>query len=225
LIRKPSGILFDMDGVLVDVRESYHQTIIQTVKYFTSGNVNSSDIQSLKEKGGYNNDWKLTYKLIQLNGGQNVSLKKVIEKFQSIYLGYNFSGLINNEVWLFNKELLHELAKEYPLGIVTGRPTKDAIFSLKNENVLEYFHPVIAMEHVQRPKPDPSGIILALKQLNIEDGWYLGDTVDDIQAALISNVTPIGVMPPGANELKRNYLLKCGATKVLNNVNEIISLI
>ena len=49
-----------MDGVLVDVTETYRETIAQTVKHFTGVDVTREQIQDYKNQGGWNDDWKLT---------------------------------------------------------------------------------------------------------------------------------------------------------------------
>jgi HAD superfamily hydrolase (TIGR01548 family) len=67
-------IIFDMDGVLVDVSRSYRQTIAQTVEtYFVQGLgfqkpgrplIDAEDIACFKEIEGFNNDWDLTAGLL-----------------------------------------------------------------------------------------------------------------------------------------------------------------
>ena len=57
-------IVFDMDGVLVDVTESYRESIAQTVKHFTGVEVTREQIQDYKNQGGWNDDWKLTHHII-----------------------------------------------------------------------------------------------------------------------------------------------------------------
>ncbi len=67
-------LIFDMDGVLVDVSRSYRQAIQQTVQiYFETclglekghGNlVTQEEISLFKSIGGFNNDWDLTSALI-----------------------------------------------------------------------------------------------------------------------------------------------------------------
>ena len=57
-------IVFDMDGVLVDVTESYRESIVQTVKHFTGVEVTREQIQDYKNEGGWNDDWKLSHHII-----------------------------------------------------------------------------------------------------------------------------------------------------------------
>jgi len=74
---KPSRlIVFDMDGVIVDVSRSYRDTIRQTVRLFLKGahsweNLPDplfpfSDLARVKQSGGLNNDWDLTFLVISL---------------------------------------------------------------------------------------------------------------------------------------------------------------
>jgi len=69
-------IVFDMDGVLVDVSKSYRDAVRQTVRLFFTGAKGSdalpdplcrlSDIADVKQSGGLNNDWELTYRVVCL---------------------------------------------------------------------------------------------------------------------------------------------------------------
>ena len=45
-------IVFDMDGVLVDVSESYRAAIQATVRHFTGVEPTNDDVQSWKNRGG-----------------------------------------------------------------------------------------------------------------------------------------------------------------------------
>ncbi len=50
-------IVFDMDGVLAEVTESYRMTIIETVRHFTGVEIEPAAIQAYKNRGGFNNDF------------------------------------------------------------------------------------------------------------------------------------------------------------------------
>ena len=180
-ILKPA-LIFDMDGVLVDVSNSYRTAIKKTAEFFTDSDVNYGEIQSYKNKLGFNNDWDLT-EAITLSRGKNIKKANIIRKFQNYYLGKNFNGLINNERWLLDKNLLKKLFKNYKLAIVTGRPRKEAEYTLKNNNTAKFFPVLIALEDISRDKPDPEGILKALDELKVESAVYFGDTKNDEIAA------------------------------------------
>jgi HAD superfamily hydrolase (TIGR01548 family) len=69
-------IVFDMDGVLVDVSKSYRDTVRQTARLFFKGAVSweylpdplfsLTDLARVKQSGGLNNDWDLTFLVINL---------------------------------------------------------------------------------------------------------------------------------------------------------------
>lgn len=219
-------ILFDIDGVLVDVSNSYREAIKQTAEFFTNTKVFSQEIQSYKEKTGFNNDWDLTYAIIQ-SRGLSVSMGEVVNKFQELYLGTpKNKGLIESEKWLLDKKILENLSKNYLLGILTGRPKEEAFIALNKNKAADYFKVVIAMEDcLGKGKPNPFGLLLALEKLGSLDSKnaiYVGDSLDDIRAAKSAGVKPIGCMPPKncSIELKEK-MISLGAVRVINEVNEI----
>ncbi|MFH1930293.1 MAG: HAD hydrolase-like protein [Pseudomonadota bacterium] len=69
-------IVFDMDGVIVDVSRSYRDTVRQTARLFFKGAQSwedlpdplfpLSDLARVKQSGGLNNDWDLTCLVINL---------------------------------------------------------------------------------------------------------------------------------------------------------------
>lgn len=208
------AIIFDMDGVLVDVSNSYRTAIKKTVGFFTGKEPTDKKIDRMKNKGGYNNDWDLTEALIE----QNIPKKKIITKFQDYYKGKDFDGLIQNEKWLLKKETLDSL-KGYSFGIVTGRPRDEAEFALKRSGMGEYFSVMIAMEDMDEEKPNPLLLRIALKQLECTEGYYLGDNVDDMKMACNAGVTGIGVGSA------KDMLLENGAVAVIDDVNKLTEVV
>ena len=209
-------LIFDIDGVLADVSKSYRLAIKQTAEYFTGEKITLDEIQSYKNKGGYNNDWDLTEAIVR-SRGKNTGRNKIVDKFQKYY-----SKLINNEKWLLNKKTLKQLSKRYNLAILTGRPKKEAEYVLRKNNAKQFFPVIVAMEDVSWQKPNTEGILKILKQFQNSDAYYFGDTVDDMKSAVAANVMPVGVLPPQNKSLElKNLLMKFGARCVLNNINEI----
>lgn len=54
------SIILDIDGVLVDVSESYRRAIADTIESLSGEEFPPELIQSLKNAGGFNDDWELT---------------------------------------------------------------------------------------------------------------------------------------------------------------------
>jgi HAD superfamily hydrolase (TIGR01548 family) len=55
------AVVLDIDGVLVDVADSYRRAIVESVDRVCGGTVDDDEVQRFKNAGGFNNDWELTY--------------------------------------------------------------------------------------------------------------------------------------------------------------------
>jgi HAD superfamily phosphatase len=221
------ALIFDMDGVLVDVSHSYRKAVQETVAAFLGKSIAEKMILEYKNRSGFNNDWDLTERIL-LDHKCQVDKKTIIRVFQDLYLGTNYSGLIRNEIWLMEKKLLSEISRNYPCGIVTGRPRDEAEYVIKRFKMESFFPVVITMDHLpeDRQKPHPMGIQMALKKLNCTQGFYFGDTVDDMLAAKAAGMIAIGVIPPGVDQdsHKRN-LLQQGAAGALDSINHLMEVL
>jgi histidinol-phosphate aminotransferase len=209
----PELICFDMDGVLIDTSGSYDQSVLATVKALSGRNISVDDIESLRRQGGFNNDWVLSRQLL-LNLDVDVSLEKVTDVFQTIYLGENNDGLVNNETPLINQSFVSKINQSNKnFTIVTGRPKKEALAgqAFVNLSSLE----LISLDDVQQGKPSPEGI-QKLQQKYSELSWMCGDNPDDMQAAVASGSFAIGI---GSNKVEALY--QAGADIVLDNINEL----
>ncbi|MFB6300354.1 MAG: TIGR01548 family HAD-type hydrolase [Halobacteriales archaeon] len=54
------AVVLDIDGVLIDVSDSYRRAIVETVDRLYGESINDATIQALKNAGGFNNDWIVT---------------------------------------------------------------------------------------------------------------------------------------------------------------------
>ena len=55
------AVVLDVDGVLVDVADSYRRAIVESVATVYGKTIPKEAIQQFKDAGGFNNDWELTY--------------------------------------------------------------------------------------------------------------------------------------------------------------------
>ncbi len=188
-------LVFDMDGVLVDVTESYRETIARTVEHFTNIPVTRQEIQAYKNRGGWNDDWKLSHHMVT-EAGFDVPFAEVQQHFQRIFLGNGSDGLMLRERWIARPGMLEQLSQDFRFAVFTGRPRDEAEFSLRRFAPDLVFDPIIAMEDVERHKPDPEGLLRILKQHCDCTVYYIGDTVDDARTARAANVPFIGIAAP-----------------------------
>ena len=57
---KVDAVVLDIDGVLVDVADSYRRAIVESIERVYGDTIAKADIQAFKNAGGFNNDWVLT---------------------------------------------------------------------------------------------------------------------------------------------------------------------
>ncbi|MGH9480935.1 MAG: HAD family hydrolase [Terriglobales bacterium] len=190
-------LVFDLDGVLVDVTASFRTAVRRTVGALGGGRVTQAEIQALKNAGGYNNDWDLSRELLRRRG-LAVERAQVIETFNRFYLGNGGGeGLIRRERWLLPRRELAALRRRYRLAIFTGRPRADAGFTLRHFGVAGAFETVVALEDVTEPKPAPEGLErLRRAHAPAPLAAYVGDTVDDARCAATAGVPFIGILAP-----------------------------
>lgn len=213
-VLRPEAILFDMDGVLADVRQSFRQAIVDTASHF-GVTVTQDQITAAKASGDAADDWDLTRRLCAA-AGVELSLTEVTGEFERRYQGSNGEpGLKSRERLLADPDLLRRLRKQYALGVVTARPRKDAEEFLARFELTEIFDTVVAREDAPS-KPDPAPVRLALERLGVSRAWMLGDTVDDLAAARGAGLVPIGVTVPGEDPKTL-----AAAARVIESVNEL----
>ncbi len=255
-------VVFDIDGVVRDVTGSYRRAIADTVEQFTNQAYRPSqaDIDAIKSEGIWNNDWEasqeLIYRYFESVGQQQVSAmadqkvrsliqidyNALVDFFQSRYRGTNsqqWNGYICHEPLLLQLSYLEQLsAANIPWGFFSGAPHAEAAYVL--ERRLGINSPVlIAMEDAPG-KPDPTGLILAVQQLeqihqaNVATPVvYVGDTVADMytvtqaRVKVSRTVIGVGILPPhlqATPERRDDYaakLLAAGASVIFSNVQEL----
>ena len=54
------AVVLDIDGVLVDVADSYRRAVVESVRRIYGETLNRAAIQPFKDAGGFNNDWLVT---------------------------------------------------------------------------------------------------------------------------------------------------------------------
>ena len=219
-------IVFDMDGVLVDVSESYREAIVQTVRHFTGAEITRAQIQEYKNQGGFNDDWKLSHHIVAEHG-VSAEFQRVVDHFQHLFHGNGSGGLILRERWLAGDGLFERLAAENDLAVFTGRMRWEAQATLDRCAPTLRFDPIVGMEDVTVGKPSPEGLLKIVAVFPGRKLWYIGDTVDDARCARTAGVPFIGIA--AAQMPHRAELIALmdaeGARAVLEDINQLESVL
>jgi HAD superfamily hydrolase (TIGR01548 family) len=219
----PEALLFDLDGVLVDVSRSYRRAIVETARSF-GVRLTAERVAAAKRAGDANNDWVVTRRLVAA-AGVDAPLDEVTRRFEALYQGDGARpGLCEDERPLCDRALLEALARRRPLGVVTGRPRRDALAFLERFGLGGLFGAVVTMEDAPA-KPSPAPVRLCLERLGVGHAWLVGDTPDDVRAARAAGVVPLGVVAPGdARRDAEAALFAAGAARVLGSLDELAGL-
>ncbi len=241
-----SIFVFDIDGVIRDVSGSYRRALADTVENFTNDAYRPTpeDIDDLKAEGIWNNDWEASQEIIKryfqgLGQEIQVSYDAIVEFFQSRYRGSYADwsdGYIATEPLIATTKYFQELSiAGIGWGFFSGATRASAGYVLKRLDINE---PVLIAMEDAAGKPDPTGLLLAAKQIEMKQGnatnviVYVGDTVADMLTVVKARDSDpsyqyiaVGVIPPHVSEdLRDRYasLLKDnGADIVLNTVLEL----
>jgi histidinol-phosphate aminotransferase len=218
-ILAPQAVVFDLDGVLADVRDSQRAAIIATAAAY-GVTITQHDVEAALRAGDAANDWIVTQRLITARGVR-ADLAAVTARYQSLYLG----GLREHERLIVSRALLERFAQRLPLAVVTGRPRDEAQWFLARAGIADLFRAVICMEDAPR-KPDPGPVRLALARLGLQRAWMVGNTPDDVRAAAAAGVLPFGVVAPGDDiAATAASLVDGGAARVLDDLDDLQELL
>lgn len=284
-----NAVVLDIDGVLVDVADSYRRAIVESVSRIYGDTVHQSDVQAFKDASGFNNDWELTYaaalfilashkgldqsveeftdRIAERGGGLDAaedvaaaalpdddlacvreawSPERLREVFQQLYLGRDLyaeiegaeptldaRGYINDEPVLVESETLAELAANYPVGVVTGRPAAEADIALERAGVDVADERRFTMDDWEQGKPHPHALTTLAERFDAERVVFVGDTLDDIRTAVNATAADpdreyfgVGVLTGGLTgaEGRRKYEA-AGAAAVVDSVNDLPTLL
>ena len=222
-------ILFDIDGVIRSVENSYRLSLKKTVFKFSGWEPSCKDIDCAKNEGIWNNDWDLSLELIKrFIKTENLKLQipsrdEIVKCFEEFYFGGDpnedskyWSGLITNEELLVDKKFFDLLESNGIIwGFVSGAESASAKFVLEKRLGLKS-PPLISMGDAP-DKPDPKGFINLSKKLlgdklgssNFPIG-YVGDTIADINTVMNAKkeipsqkFISIGIAPPHLHSKSR----------------------
>src|SRR5262249_27078134 len=159
----------------------------RTVEHFTGSKPAREHIQGYKNRGGFNDDWKLSHQAIR-DAGVGVRFEEVKDYFQSIFHGNGTNGLILRERWIAQPGALENLSEDFRFAVFTGRLKWEAELTLNRFAGDVVFDPVIGFDEVENHKPAPDGLLGILKDNCDCKVFYIGDSVDDARCARAAKV-------------------------------------
>jgi len=210
------GIIFDFDFTLADSSKG----VVKCVNYALK-KLNFSEFadEEIKKTIGLT----LDQTFVKLAGEPHLDK---IEKFKYYFIEKADEVMTNNTI-LFTEtpsviKFLH--SKSIKLGIVSTKFRYRIVNILSREALLDYFEVIIGGEDVQTLKPNPIGLLEAIKKLNLSVSQiiYIGDSVTDAETARRAGVSFMAVL---SGVTFRNDFKNYPVTKFLNDLSEILKLL
>jgi HAD superfamily phosphatase len=190
----PQILIFDVDGVLVDVRQSYWRSGLQTMRHLTGKRVTWAELFEWKRKPGNNDDWQMVSRWASALGVPTTYEQARIA-FQPFYWGANGkTGNVEREKLVVSPKLIQKWAVRRELNLFTGRTRQEFSYTFDRWPAAGAFRTVITMDDAKK-KPDPEGLRLILAGRDPSTALYLGDNIDDALAAKAAGVPFMAILP------------------------------
>ena len=200
------AVLFDLDGTLADSMHSIAEALAET----------------LGEQGYRTSPDEL---MPHFGPGMQSVIQRAIgvdeaeaERLYALYLPNYYERYMPETPPLPGAgELIEDLAARLPLGIVTSKLEAGARSLVANLGWSEHFGPIVGRDTTGIMKPRPEPLLHALAELGIEGdrAAYVGDTEEDMQAALAAGVA----VRIGVTEIRSEQQLReAGATAVCRDL-------
>ena len=181
---KITTILFDLDGTILDTRESIFQSFVHSLTTVGHKAPSQEDVFSHVGK-------ELNEVIAGIAGpkGKVEEIRELIKNFQlaNLHLVKLYAGV---------EEVLKELrSRGYKLGAVTNARRAGSIKRLEHVGILDLFDTVVAVDDVENPKPHAEPVLLALKNMNAfpESAIMIGDSHFDIESGKNAGIKTIRV--------------------------------
>ncbi|MGC1613612.1 MAG: HAD-IA family hydrolase [Candidatus Acidiferrum sp.] len=200
----PQILIFDVDGVLVDVRRSYWLSAIETMRFLTGKRVTWSELHKWKSKPGNNDDWNLVSNWATALG-RPTTYEEARVAFQQFYWGKDAKlGNVRKERLVVTPRQIESWARRFELNLFTGRTRQEFSYTFDRWPATRRFRTVITMDDVTRKKPHPDGLLKILGKRDPATALYIGDNIDDALAARGARVPFMAILPPGAYERRKH---------------------
>lgn len=183
---KYRAVLFDLDGTLLDTAPDFLTCTNQLLHSKGMPLLDEANIRRLVTHGSAG----IINKIFQLEP-EHPDFEPIRQELLTLY----FDNLADRtRPFPGISELLSKLAQHnIPWGIVTNKPERYTLAILDQLPLWPPPATVICPDHVQRTKPDPESVLLALQQINIEphEAVFIGDHLRDIEAGLRAGTATI----------------------------------
>jgi phosphoglycolate phosphatase len=186
VLNKPNGILFDLDGTLLDTARDLGNALNHILTDMQLPNVKHDVYRNIASDGAKG--------MLELGFGDNLKNYDFANLRQQFLDHYENNISVDTDYFLGIEDLLLALNhKDIPWGIVTNKPEFLTLQLVTFFPLLNNCTVIISGDTLEQRKPHPLPLLHAEQKLNLDSGntWYVGDALRDIQAANAANMTSV----------------------------------
>ncbi len=210
---KPSAILFDFDGVVVDSFEMHKTAWIRAFQEVTQLPFPKMNPEELTGKSS-----RTIASIICEHGNVNDKIDEIFRVKTELIVDGTLSPTLLDGA----KEALELCVEEnIPYAIASNAP-RDYILAVLRQNKID--EPlVLGFEEVKNPKPAPDLFLLAAEKLGVsstEEIIVFEDSVPGLIAAKSANMRPIGIR----GKFEDNQMIDAGATVIYSSLAEALEM-
>lgn len=208
-MKKFDGIIFDMDGVIVDSEPRHELAFREVFEQMGYGHSHGMDFTSYYGRS----DRALWIDFIEKHKPQ-LSLDELVAWKQRRFL-----EILERDQPIFETlpELVERLSRQYRLAVASGsyHPVIDAVLALKD--LRRFFPVVVSVQDVAHGKPAPDVFFRAAELMGVRAGscCVIEDSAAGVEAALAAGMLVIAI----TNTLPATKLNR--ATHVVSSYEEI----
>jgi HAD superfamily phosphatase len=218
----PKILIFDVDGVLVDVRETYWRSGLQTIHHLTGKRATWEEFHKWKRQPGNNDDWMMVSRWATALGIPTTYDEARIA-FSSFYWGKDGKpGNVRKEKLLVTPKLIQKWAKKREVNLFTGRTRQEFTWTFDKWLAVREFRTIITMDDAKK-KPNSEGIKIILAGRNPKTALYLGDNIDDALAAKAARVPFMAILSKTEHDYRERArkFLELGALRLLEKARDL----
>ena len=207
---KVKGILFDLDGTIVNSKEAYLEAAKTA---FQAMGQKSPSMQTALE----------IPKRLEQNQPIDDIIKANTQQFLDVYLKTYYAVTEMKTTPMPNvAATLRALQQKAKLALITMRyvPKAAVMHELEQFSLAKYFTHIITALDTHKPKPSPEALIQALKVMDVQicDCLIVGDSVADIKAGKAAGAKTVAVL---SGLFSREELAKEHPDLILKDVTQL----
>jgi len=203
------GLLFDLDGVIIDSVDSHYLNYVEILK--AHGIVGSKDEFSILNGKNLNEIVDYIASTHNLQDIKNEIRSDFESKFK-LSLGESklIPGILETLDFLKTSKI--------SLGVVSSSSKKQIDETLKKHRISHYFETIVSGEEVEQAKPNPAIYLLAKKRLNANLTFAVEDTSNGVISANQAGIVTIHYSPQAtSNTIKPAFTI----SRIIN-IQEIV---